>query len=182
MRRFPLRPVPVAPTPPGIGLTLPPAVAPPSNDGPIPPTCPTVPPIADWTSVTNVFDCSALLPAGASLVDDVFIAAPGADLTAAYLWNIDLTGVTLPYMCKIVPEDVAVFVAQFRGMTAANMYISDFNTGAVDSYFFLMRPGDPNLGGAAQIATYQRHVPDDPANGLTATVRFRVLCIPIDPG
>lgn len=122
-----------------------------------------MPPVADWESVANVFPVTAAYPAEASIADDVFIAVPGADLSTVYAWDIDVSAMTLPHLCVIVPEDEAVFVAQFRGVYAAGMYISNFNTGAVNSYFFVIRPGDPTLAGVAQISTYQRHLPTPPA-------------------
>lgn len=176
-RRFPLLPTAPGPRPLAIEIRMPPLTA-----GAPPAACPTVPAIADWQSVTLVFPCTPAFPAQATIAGDVFVATPGPDLTTVYAWDIDLSSMTVPHMCVIQPEDPATFVAQFRGVYAANMPISSFNDGSVLSYFFMMRPDDPILSGVAQVSTYQRHIPDDPANGLTATVRFRVLCIPIDPG
>lgn len=152
---------------------------------PVPPPtvcadCPTVPPIAEWADVTSLFPCVGDAPAEATVAGTIFSASPGADVSTTYTWEIDTTGMTAPHICCVVPLDLAIMAANFRFLAAAGAYIQqDPPDNGIRSPYFIMRPGE---SGPIQVSAYQPNTSfGDPANGMTETVQFRIVCIPVAP-
>lgn len=175
MRRVPLRNGTNGTSNGGI-IVVPPIVPPPVECE----SCPSVPPIADWADITELFACAGVAPDEATVAaNGLFTATPGADLTANYAWEINTAGMTIPHVCCVIPTDLAVFSQNFRFMAAAGAYIQkDPPDNGILSPFFLIRPDGSN----PQISAYQPNTSfGDPANGLLATVTFRVVCIPVEP-
>lgn len=180
IRRFRLTPVAGSGAQNGLIITLPPPS--PAPDPTVCETCPTVPPLAEWVDLPTLFPCVGSAPAEATIDSaGTFVAAPGVDTSTTYEWEIDTTGMTLPHVCVVVPDDEAVLVDNFRYMSGAGTPIQeDPPDNSIRSPYFLLRPNEPLL--PLRISTYQRGASwGDPTNGLNATVRFRVLCIPVAP-
>lgn len=177
MRRFPLG-APNTSAGPNTGIII----APPLVPGcPPAPNCPTIPGLAEWLELPSVLDCEPISPAQATIAGSVFTSTPGPDLTTTYQWGVDVSAIEVPYMCCVVFVDEAVALANIRSMIANGSYIQTQEPpyAAITSPFFVLRPGDFS---PAVISHYQRNTSfGDTDNGLLATVRFRVLCLPVEP-
>jgi hypothetical protein len=171
MRRIPLARTAAGSGNGGIIIAPPPLGDPPAD-------CPTVPALAQWQDITEVFPCTGNSPAEATIAAGLFTATPGADTSTLYTWDIDKTGMVVPYACIIIPTNQAIFEANFRYFSAANAAIQAPITDIVSPYFMLRPDGNTT----DQMYGYQPNTSfGDAGNGLTDTVTFRVLCIPIDP-